>query len=420
MKFIFKSFFIVFVILCIISNLNAQTASRVKIDLGVDALQQLDFELIKGKRVALLTNYAGRDKNGFETAKIFADSEKFNLVMVLTPEHGYYCAQPAGEHVGDGELYGTPVVSLYGVRRVMGKDLLDKIDVVVIDLQDIGVRAYTYLSVVYYAMKSCAQYGKQVVLLDRPNPMGGLIIDGGTVDSALFSYVGIIPVAYVHGCTFGELAQMINGEGWLSRGGEPELNCDLTVVKMDGWKRWMHWEDTGLQWIPSSPNIPTVNSIRGAAMLGPIGELGIISIGIGTTSPFQYIGLPTFNYEGFIEGFGAQKEGVRIIEARFKPYWANNAGNLCRGYYFSFAPSNVYTPYTNSIKALIALEKIHPFLFSDRVLKDKSKKMFVKVSGSKDLLDAIMLAKEESVTMSRAQKGLAEYLEIRKKYLLYD
>ena len=229
------------------------------------------------------------------------------MVSILVPEHGFYISVPAGSKVSDDSLFGVPVFSLYGIERSPGRKILSNCDVILIDVQDIGVRSYTYISTVYKVMEAAAKFSIPVIILDRPNPLGGMIVDGNTIDKGRESFVGIVPISYIHGMTIGELAMMINQEGWLPIGkSKMPLKCDLSIIEMKGWSRWMAWEDCGMLWFPTSPHVPTVNAIRGLAVLGIFGELGIINIGIGTTLPFQYIGMPGFKVKKVIEALSRQ------------------------------------------------------------------------------------------------------------------
>jgi len=144
-------------------------------------------------------------------------------------------------------------------------------------------------------MQSAAEYNKPVIILDRPNPLGGMIVDGNVLDINFRSYIGLLPVPYIYGMTIGEIATMMNEENWLSDSKNQNIKCNLTIIKMQGWERWMQWEDTQLPWFPTSPNISSPDAIRGIAMLGWIGELSLFSIGIGTNMPFQYFGSPDFS-----------------------------------------------------------------------------------------------------------------------------
>jgi uncharacterized protein YbbC (DUF1343 family) len=408
-------------ILLITYSYTLAFSAESKILLGVDVLIQKHFTDIAGKKVALLTNHAGRTNNSELTAEIFAQSDKFDLVSIFTPEHGFYTTTPAGEAVSNTTLFGKPVYSLYGSNRRPLKWQLSSCDVVVVDVQDIGVRSYTYISTVYNMIDACAEYGKQVIILDRPNPIGGLIVDGGTVEKGKESFIGIIPISYVHGCTIGELAMMINGEGWLPEGkdGKPR-KCDLRVIKMIDWQRWMAWSDTGLQWFPTSPHIPTVDALRGAAMLGVFGELGTISIGIGTTLPFQYVGNQNFDIEKVKNDIPNLKyAGVDLHPIEYKPFYGKGSGNNLSGFLIKFPLDNSFRPYTTGFKIMLAIKRTHPEIFNRRWISDNAEQMFTKATGNGKLLDALVTGKSDFYVLSLANDGLEEFLEIRAKYLLY-
>lgn len=409
-----RVFFLPFCLIILSINLFSQVRPDPPVKPGIDVLMENGFDLIKGKKIALLTHHAGRTAEGKLTLEAIAECDSCEISFILTPEHGFHTTIPAGEAVPDDTLYGIPVISLYGSSKMPQKKMMGMIDAVVVDMQDIGVRSYTYLSTLYNTMNACALYGKQLILLDRPNPISGLIVDGGTVEKGMESFVGRIPVSYIHGCTFGELAMMINEEGWL----DEKRRCDLLVVKMDGWQRQMFWEDTGLFWFPTSPHIPTPDALRGAAMLGVIGELGIISIGIGTTSPFQYFGSPDFRADYFLKQLnGAGMPGVRLIESVYRPFYGMYNGKNCRGFLLRFPLDNLATPYTNGIRMLLALRATQPELF--KKIKTRSEKMFKKVTGSSRLLDALTGGSSHQAVIELSRAGLDEFLRIRGNYLLY-
>jgi len=402
------------------TNLLYQGSSA-KVLLGVDVLIQKHFSDIAGKKVALLTNHAGRTNNSELTAEVFAGADKFELISIFTPEHGFYTTTPAGEAVGNITLFGKPVYSLYGSNRRPLKWQLATCDVVVIDVQDIGVRSYTYISTVYKMMDACAEYGKQVIILDRPNPIGGLIVDGGTVEKGKESFIGIVPISYVHGCTIGELAMMINGEGWLTNGndGKPRV-CNLRVIKMIDWQRWMAWSDTGLMWFPTSPHIPTVDALRGAAMLGVFGELGTVSIGIGTTLPFQYVGNQNFDNERIGKSIPDLKyPGIDLYPIEYKPFYGKGSGSNLTGFLIKFPLDNSFRPYTTGFKLMLAIKKVHPEIFNRKWISNNAEQMFIKATGNGKLLDALVTGKSDFYVLSLANDGLEEFLEIRAKYLLY-
>lgn len=392
--------------------LNVQFSfSNVK--LGIDVLIDNNFKQLQGDRIALLTNFAGRTNKGDLSIDAFLKQKNCSIDLILTPEHGLYTTIPAGVKVEDSDYKGIPIHSLYGSSRNPDISKFNKIDAIVVDLQDVGVRSYTYLSTMFNTMITAAKLNIKIVVLDRPNPIGGNIVDGGVADPNLLSFVSIIPISYIHGCTLGELAIMINEQNWLP----DNLKADLEVIKMKGWKREMTWENTGLYWFPTSPNVPTINSVRGLATLGIIGELGMISIGIGTTLPFQYIGIMHKNESELLNN--VILNGVELHQTMYRPFFAMYSGKDVKGFFLQFNSYN-FEPYTNSIKILNSLRLIFPDLFNSNLIKDNSKLMFEKVTANKNLLKSIIDGRNEDSIIKIANNGLEDFKKLRKKYLLYE
>ena len=389
--------------------------------LGIDKLIIDDFSPLEGKNIALLTNNAGRAGNGRLSADIFMNSDRCQLVSILTPEHGFHASVPAGKKVKDTMLFGVPVYSLYGSNRRPTKEQLESCDAVVVDIQDIGIRSYTYFSTVYKTMDACAEYGKQVFILDRPNPMGGLIVDGNIIDEGWFSFLGVIPVTYIHGCTIGELALMTNEEGWLTKDeeGKPR-HCELEIIKMINWERDMQWEDTGLEWTATSPHIPTTDAVRGAAMLGIIGELGTISIGIGSDKPFQYIGRPVFDTAKVRKKLDSLVfPGITLESLTFSPSYGMYKNKTVKGYKLVFNKDNDFMPYSTGIKILLGIRKLYPDVFPRDGLNKVKHSLFCKATGTEELYNALMKRASDDYILRYAQKGLDEYKKLRENYLLY-
>lgn len=406
------------IILLLLFSTNSGIANP-KIKLGIDVLIEHNFKELKGKKVILLTNNAGRTSKGELTVKTFLKTKECNLIALMTPEHGFYTTIPAGKKVKNSTLFNLPVYSLYWKDRKPLYKHLKNCNAVVIDIQDIGIRSYTFLSTVFNTMQICAIKNIPVYILDRPNPMGGLIVDGNTLEPDMRSFVGIIPTSYIHGCTLGELATMINNERWL-KNGKKSIKCKLRVIKMKNWYRWMAWEDTGLQWYPTSPHIPTVNAIRGAAVLGVFGELGFISIGIGTTLPFQYLGSPFLNTNAILKALRTQRfEGLNLNPIIYRPFYGMYSGKDCNGFLFTFPLSNLFTPYSDGFKMMLAIRKNYPKLFQEKVIKKKSKMMFEKVTGNPQIFKALFNKGSDWKIKLLIRKGLNKFIKIRKKHLLY-
>ena len=271
-----------FAIFClIVSSAHAQVMT------GLDNLIAKHFAPLAGKHVGLITNQTGRTRDGAFGAELFAKSKALKLIALFAPEHGLFGTRTAGVTSDTLErLGGVPIYSLYGSTRKPTRAMLRGIDALVFDIQDAGVRPYTYLSTMIDAMETAAENKIPFYVLDRPNPLSGERIEGNILDTTLESFVGIIPVPYLHGMTLGELAQMAKAKAWF----HDAAKLKLIVIPMTGWKRAMYWNETGLPWIATSPNVPAFANDVGLAMLGATGELGLLSIGIGSDFPFLRIG----------------------------------------------------------------------------------------------------------------------------------
>ena len=261
-----------------------QGASGGPFRLGVDVLAGNGWDLLRGKRIGLITNQTSATGAGVPT-RVAMKRAGVNLVALYAPEHGIDGTVGAGKAIGNrrDSLTGLPVYSLYGSTRKPTPQMLAGIDMLVFDIQDIGVRSYTYISTMIVSMEACAENGKEFTVLDRPNPLGGVRVEGPPVTSGWKSFVSQVPTPYLHGMTAGELAMMASGDGWVKR---PSLH----VVKMQGWNRNMIWQDTGLPWRRTSPNIPNAMSPFYYATTGMLGGSSGGDVGIGTGEPFGYAG----------------------------------------------------------------------------------------------------------------------------------
>lgn len=273
-----QALLIVFVILQ--SSLHAQNIS-----LGIDVLQKNNFSLLTGKSVGLITNHTGLNSKLQSTLDLFKQADNFKLRAVYSPEHGLKGMIGAGQLYDDYKdtVTGINYFSLYGKSQKPTKQMLEGIDVLVYDIQDIGVRSYTYISTLGYAMEAAAENNIAFIVLDRPNPLGGLRIEGNVVEDDFVSFVSRFKIPYVYGLTCGELANLINSKSALGN----KTKCRLKVVKMEGWKRSMNFTETGLIWVPTSPNVPYSETPSYLVGTGILGELVVIGIGITYTLPFQ-------------------------------------------------------------------------------------------------------------------------------------
>lgn len=260
--------------------------------LGIDVLEEQQFAVLRGKRIGLLTHPAGVNQYGMSSIDVILRDPRNNLVALFGPEHGIYGNEKADQPVDDQIDPKTklPVFSLYGRYRKPTPEMLSRIDALVIDLQGLGVRSYTYISCMRYAMEACFENGVEVIVLDRPNPLGGLKVDGPPMDKEWMSYVGAFRVPYVHGLTIGELARIsASVPGVLQIAETDRQRGKITVVPMRGWSRAMTWPATGLRWVPTSPNIPTYEAAEGYAMTGLGAQMGGFRHGVGGNFPFRIL-----------------------------------------------------------------------------------------------------------------------------------
>jgi uncharacterized protein YbbC (DUF1343 family) len=294
--------------------------------LGIDVLQADDFALLKNRRVGLMTNPSGVDGRLRSTYRILAESDQANLVALFSPEHGFAGAVADGEKVGSmvDRRTGIPVHSLYGETYRPTEAMMADLDVMVCDIQDIGARYYTFLWTVTHILEAAGEFGVEVMIFDRPNPLGGVVVEGGPLDAELASLVGRYSIPIRHGMTLGELAQMMN-EQWNPHPSE------LSVVKCEGWNRGMMWDETGLVWVPPSPNMPhfsTAMQYTGACLI----ESTRLSEGRGTPLPFEIVGAPFIDGEDLAEVLNGQGwDGVKFRPITFMPTSSKWQGEYCGG-----------------------------------------------------------------------------------------
>ena len=309
---------------------------------GIEVLRERGFEGLVGKRVGLVTNPSGVDRNLKSTIDILYSAPGVELVALYGPEHGVRGDMYAGDKVSDSKdaVTGLPVYSIYGATRKPNQEMLEGVDVMVYDIQDVGARSYTFISSLGLVMEACAEKGIEVMVLDRPNPLGGNKIEGCYVEQPFNSFVSQYRIPYVYGLTVGELARLINEEG-LNRGQKGDqqpVRCKLSVVPMEGWTRDMVYEDTGLPWVLPSPNIPFKESPMYYASSGICGELyGFMNIGVGYTLPFQVFGalwLDPEQLKARLESYDLP--GVAFRTIWFKPFSGSLKGQLVGGLQFFF------------------------------------------------------------------------------------
>jgi len=364
---------------------------------GADRLEEL-FPLLENKRISLVVNQTSLVQNVHLLDTLY--NKGVHITQVFAPEHGFRGDADAGEFIKNGKDYRTqvPIISLYGKNKKPQPAQLQQTDIVIFDIQDVGARFYTYISTMFYVMQACAENNKELIILDRPNPCD--YIDGPVLDMKYKSFVGMLPIPVLHGCTIGELAQMINGEGWLGN----NLQCPLKVITIEDWK---HGQPYSLP-VKPSPNLPNDQAIALYPSLCPF-EGTSVSVGRGTDFPFQIIGSPT----------------TKNLKFRFMPHSMKGSdkhplhqGAYCYGLNLS---SEKNIPKGFSLQYVIQF-----YNYFQNLTKHAEKEFFTRphwfdlLMGTNQVRLDILKNKTEEQIRSAWQKKLNQYKEIRKKYLLYE
>lgn len=333
---------------------------------GVEVLEKRGFDGLRGKNVALLTNPSGVDRNLRSTIDILAGAEEVNLKALFAPEHGVRGDVYAGGSVTDTKdpKTGVPVYSLYGSNKAPTAKMLEGIDVLVYDIQDVGSRSYTFISTLGLVMRSCAENGVKVMVLDRPNPLGGNKVEGPLVQPGFHSFVSQYRIPYIYGLTVGELAILLNEEG-LNCGVDgtlKPLKCDLSVIPMEGWNRNMLYSDTGLPWVLPSPNIPYPASAVNYPSSGICGEFsGYLNIGIGYTLPFEVFAAEWIDADRLKEKLDSYEiPGTAFRTIHFKPFSGSNQGKLVHGVQFHYTDFEAATCTLTQFYVMQAIHELYP------------------------------------------------------------
>lgn len=402
-----------FILICPFHLLNGQQVMT-----GLEVMRENNFREIRGKKVGLITNPTGIDSKFRSAIDIIFNAPGVRLTALYSPEHGIRGEFSAGETVGTvtDKITKLPVRSLYGTTRKPTPEMLKDIDVLVYDIQDIGSRSYTFISTLGLAMEAAAENNKEFIVLDRPNPLGGLRMEGPVTEKAFTSFVSQFPIPYIHGMTVGELALFLNGEGLLKNG----IRCKLTVIPMKGWKRGMLFSDTGLPWVPSSPHIPHMHSTLYYPATGIFGELYVASIGVGYTLPFQLFASEWFDADTLAAALNdAKLPGVTFRPVHYKPYYSVSAGRMVSG---------VQIHLTDPVKAPLSLLQFYIMQEAHRLWPEKD--IFSMCDKARlDMFDKVCgtdrVRKEFSRTWSVASiydiwmKDIPDYRKKAEKYLLY-
>jgi len=322
---------------------------------GLENLIDTPPDLITDQRLGLLCNPASVDSKLQHARHVIHDLVGERLTALYAPQHGFYAEKQdnmiESAHRSDPTL-GLPIFSLYGDTRIPTEEMLAPIDILLVDLQDVGTRVYTFIYTLSYCMEACARLDKKVIVLDRPNPIGGVLIEGNCLGSEYRSFVGRYPIPMRHGLTIGEIARLFNEDFG--------IGCDLSVIPMLGWSRAMRFEETGLPWVAPSPNLPTPRSV----LVYPgqvIWEGTNVSEGRGTTQPFELFGAPYLDPEAVLEQMtAADLEGVVLRPVEFEPTAQKWAGHRCRGFQLHVSDPAAYRPYRTSLRLLQIIGALYP------------------------------------------------------------
>lgn len=408
----------------LLAVLSAITLSA-QVKTGVEVLRESGFAALKGKRVGLVTNPTGVDRNLKSTVDILFEAHEVELKALFGPEHGVRGDAPAGaviEGAAVDSKTGVPIYSLYGSLKAPTKEMLKGLDAIVYDIQDIGCRSYTYISTMGNVMKVAAEAGLEMVILDRPNPLGGEKIEGCGVQPELVSFVSKFDIPYVYGLTCGELARLLNGEGMIGNdaSGRP-LKCRLTVVEMEGWTRDMSYSQTGLPWVPSSPHIPSVEAAYLYPATGIAGELGICSIGVGYTLPFQMMGGKDIDAVKLAEYLNKQDfPGITFRPIYATPYYGGLKGIIIGGVQIYITDFRAARLSEIQFRVIEAMHKLYPSMPMIGSVAEKSLQMFDKVTGNSQIRKKFAEHYRFSDISGLWYSECEQFRELSQKYYLYE
>ncbi|CAM4028182.1 exo-beta-N-acetylmuramidase NamZ domain-containing protein [Mesobacillus zeae] len=395
------------------NNGEDKAKGKKKLALGAEVLLNSQKDLVKGKRVGLITNPTGTDQQLTSIVDRLYNDPDIQLTALYGPEHGVRGSAQAGQYV---EFYmdektGLPVYSLYGKTKKPTPEMLKNVDVLLFDIQDVGARFYTYIYTMAYAMEAAKENNIPFVVLDRPNPLGGTKVEGPVLDPKYISFVGNYPIPLRHGMTAGELATLFNEEFG--------IGADLTVVEMDGWKRKMEWKDTPLEFIPASPNMPTPETALvypGAALI----EGTNISEGRGTTKPFELIGAPFIDSDKLTAELNEKNlPGVRFRPASFIPAFSKHSGVLSHGIQIHVIDRSAFQPFETGLYIVKTIHDLYPDHFQFRAEDSRGISFFDLLAGNGWIREGIENGRSVEEMKLQWEAELVDFKQIREKYLLY-
>ena len=408
-----KNIFILFILIGGISF-----SQSVQVITGIEVLKESNFKILEGKRVGLITNPTGVDSKLKSTIDILYEAKNVHLVALFGPEHGVRGDYAAGDIV---ETYtdpqtNLPVFSLYGRTRKPTAEMLKGVDVLVYDIQDIGCRSYTYISTMGLAMEAAAENNIEFVVLDRPNPLGGLKVEGNLVEDGYLSFVSQFKIPYVYGLTCGELAKLLNEEKML----RDEKQCKLTVIPMRNWKREILFKDTGLEWVLTSPHVPHEYSPQYYVSTGIMGELGIVSEGVGYTLPFQVLAADWINANVLAEKMNSLNlEGVIFRPITIKPYYGGDVNKELHGIQIHILNSNLVNLMSLQFLFMQTNNELYPEYNPFKMADRSALNMFDKVMGTSNIREQFVKRMKYDDIKDYLEKDIEKYKEISKKYYIY-
>lgn len=379
-----------------------------KVLLGINVLENQDFKPLKGKRIGLVTNHTGVNREGKSTVDILYAAPDVKLIALFSPEHGIRGKEEHGKEILDTKdtKTGLPIFSLYGKTKRPTDEMLKDLDVLVFDIQDIGTRFYTYITTLAYVLEEAAKRNIELFVLDRPNPLTGVIMEGEILTPEIKHFTAYLQVPVRHGMTIGEIAN------WYNR--TSGLNARLTVVKMEGWKRGMWWDDTGLDFHPTSPNIHNLNA---AILYSGIGgfEATNVSVGRGTKKPFEILGAPWIEEKILADRLNFYGlPGFKIKPVRFTPKNDLYKGELCKGIKITLTDRKVARPVDLFIRTILILMELYPENFVVRW--DEMER----VIGSKNITGMLKMKQSPEQILLLMREKSAGFEQSRKPYLLYN
>ncbi|SMD04036.1 Uncharacterized conserved protein YbbC, DUF1343 family [Desulfocicer vacuolatum DSM 3385] len=384
---------------------------------GLETLKTTPSTAFKGKKLGLLANPASVDNTFIHASRIIHALFPGQLKALFSPQHGFHAEKQdnmiESDHGMDPEL-NIPVFSLYSDTRIPTEKMMDHIDILIIDLQDVGTRVYTFMYTMSHCLEAAKQYGKKIVILDRPNPLGGIAVEGNVLADSCRSFVGRFPLPMRHGLTMGELALFFNREHG--------IHADVTVIPMQGWKRKMSFRDTGLSWVAPSPNLPTPES----AMVYPgqvIFEGTNVSEGRGTTQPFEFLGAPYIDPSPILKEIVKDIAGATLRPICFEPTSGKWAGQACRGFQIHVTDPLAFKPYRTSLLLLQQIIKHHQNAFQWKEPPyeyEYHKSPMDLILGSETLKERIAQQEEMNALEASWHMDLVGFEKTKQKFHLYE